>query len=160
MQEAFLEVSRRIDEYVDRRPMPFFLWVRLITGQKLIDAHRHHLGTLKRDAGRDHSVRAFPAASTITMAHALVDPASSPSSALQKVEVREKLSAALDALDEEDREVLALLYFEKLTNDEAAQALGLSYSGVRKRHVRALSRLRKELGELSGLLEVIRGADR
>ena len=130
---AFLEVAKRIDEYASRRPMPFFLWVRLITGQKLVAAHRHHLGTLKRDAARDYSVQAFPVASTITMAHALVDPASSPSSALQKAEVRDRLRTALDALDPEDREVLALLYFEKLSNDEAAHALGLSYSGVRKR---------------------------
>jgi hypothetical protein len=29
--------------------MPFFLWLRFLTAQKLLVLHRHHLGTKARD---------------------------------------------------------------------------------------------------------------
>ncbi len=65
--------------------------------------------------------------------------------------------AELGEMDEVDREVLVLRYFERLSNEETARALGLSVSGARKRHVRTLVQLRKDLAELgqisSGLLE-------
>ena len=44
LQEAYIEADRRFAEYVRDPAMPVFLWLRLVTGQKLIDLHRHHLG--------------------------------------------------------------------------------------------------------------------
>src|SRR4029077_9111564 len=50
LQEAYLEVHKRIPEYArDPAAMPFHLWLRLITGQKLTDIHRFHLGAKMRD---------------------------------------------------------------------------------------------------------------
>ena len=43
LQDAFLEISKHIDEYIEDPPLPFFLWLRKITGQQLIMAHRQHL---------------------------------------------------------------------------------------------------------------------
>src|SRR4051795_5028866 len=40
IQEAYLEVSRRLAEYLRDPSMPFFLWLRLMTGQKLALMHR------------------------------------------------------------------------------------------------------------------------
>src|SRR5262245_59984814 len=50
LQDACLEAAKRLPEYLRDRPLPFFLWLRHITGQKLIDAHRRHLGAKMRDA--------------------------------------------------------------------------------------------------------------
>ena len=44
LQDAFLEAARRLPDYLTNRPLPFFLWLRHITGEKLIDSHRRHLG--------------------------------------------------------------------------------------------------------------------
>jgi RNA polymerase sigma-70 factor (ECF subfamily) len=44
LQEAYLDVARRFPEYAARRDMPFYLWLRLLTGQKLAELHRRHLG--------------------------------------------------------------------------------------------------------------------
>jgi RNA polymerase sigma-70 factor (ECF subfamily) len=33
LQEAFLEVSKRAAEYAAREELPFFLWLRMMTGQ-------------------------------------------------------------------------------------------------------------------------------
>src|SRR5262249_56690789 len=56
IQESYLDVTRRFGEYRAGSPLPFFLWVRLLTGQRLIDLHRQHLGTKMRDAGLEVSL--------------------------------------------------------------------------------------------------------
>src|SRR6516164_4678721 len=40
LQEAYLDVARRFPEYRADPAVPFFLWLRLLTGQRLIDLHR------------------------------------------------------------------------------------------------------------------------
>src|SRR5580704_19486624 len=45
IQEAYLEASERLAEYLRQPSMPFFLWLRFLTGQKLLELHRHHLQT-------------------------------------------------------------------------------------------------------------------
>src|SRR5262245_28237098 len=44
IQEAQAEAAQRLDEYLANPTMPFFLWLRLITGQRLLTLHRRHLG--------------------------------------------------------------------------------------------------------------------
>src|SRR5436305_10105684 len=63
IQDAYLEVARRLDEYLRRPALPFFLWLRLVVGEQLTNLHRHHLGTQRRDAGREVSLEreALPA---------------------------------------------------------------------------------------------------
>ena len=51
LQDAYLEASQKLAEYVSDPPLPFYLWLRHITGQKLIDVHRRHLGAQMRNAG-------------------------------------------------------------------------------------------------------------
>src|SRR5262249_28054363 len=48
IQEAFFEAAKRLPEYLAKKPLPFFLWLRHITGEKLVDAHRRHLGAKMR----------------------------------------------------------------------------------------------------------------
>src|SRR6516165_1379332 len=70
IQEAFLEARKRVPEWADNPELPFFLWLRLVTGQKLIDCHRHHLGAQMRDAGQEVSLfrGALPEASSASLA--------------------------------------------------------------------------------------------
>src|SRR5205085_11357598 len=51
LQEACLEASARLGEYLREPRMPFFLWLRFLTGQQLLALHRHHLGFQVRNAG-------------------------------------------------------------------------------------------------------------
>src|SRR5215471_20792874 len=46
LQDAFLEIHKRFGEYLQDKKdqLPFYLWLRLVTGQKMTDVHRHHLG--------------------------------------------------------------------------------------------------------------------
>lgn len=145
LQDAFLEISRRLAEFRAKRPMPFFLWVRLLTGQKLAEFHRRHVRAAQRTVAREITPGSIPSASSASLAKAFVDPGRSPAHKAAGREVLARIRSALERLDELDREVLALRYFEGLTNDEAAHVLGLSSSSAKRRHVQALRRLRAEL---------------
>jgi RNA polymerase sigma-70 factor (ECF subfamily) len=145
LQEAFLEISRRLDEYLVRRPMPFFLWVRLQTGQKLAEFHRRHLEAALRDVGREVTPGSVPAASTASLANRFVDPGRSPSQEAEREEAVARIQRKLEGMEPIDHEILALRYFEGLSSDEAANVLGISLAGAKKRLVTALRRLRSAL---------------
>lgn len=61
---------------------------------------------------------------------------------------RPALAEALDRLPEGDRELLRLLAWEELTQEEAAVALGTSVGAIRVRLHRARARLRAELAAI------------
>jgi RNA polymerase sigma-70 factor (ECF subfamily) len=73
-----------------------------------------------------------------------------------RAEVKVRLQEALNAMDPADREVLALRHFEQLSLAEAALELGVSEEAAKKRHVRAVRRLRDVLAGLPGGLEALR----
>jgi RNA polymerase sigma-70 factor (ECF subfamily) len=145
LQEAFLEISRRLDDYLARRPMPFFLWVRLQTGQKLAEFRRRHLEAAQRDAAREVTPGSIPAASSASLANRFADPGPSPSQEAAREEALARVQAKLEGMEEVDREILALRYFEGLSSEEAATVLGISLAGAKKRLVMALRRLRSAL---------------
>src|SRR5262249_30773417 len=60
LQEVFLEASEQRGDYLNRRPMPLFLWLRGIATNKLLELHRHHLATQMRDARREVSLHRGP----------------------------------------------------------------------------------------------------
>ena len=70
LQEAYIDMEERLPEYVRDRSFTTYLWLRLVTGQRLMQIHRHHLGTAMRDAGREVSLYrgALPQASSISLA--------------------------------------------------------------------------------------------
>ena len=154
LQEAYLEASKRLADYVREPSLPVSLWLRHITGQKLIDAHRRHLGAEKRDAGRDVTLHrgAFPAASSASLAAHLLGKLTSPSQAAVKAELRVQLQDALNNMDALDREVLTLRHFEQLSNSDAAKVLGIDVSAASNRYVRAVRRLRTILTNTPGFL--------
>ncbi len=149
LQESFLEASRRLPDYSSKRPMPFYLWLRHIAGQKLVDAHRRHLGARRRDAGQEVSLRlgGSPTADSDSMAVELTGGLTSPSQAVAKAELRERLEQLLAAMESLDREILALRHFEQLSNAEVAEALSISPSTAASRYFRALRRLREAAGD-------------
>lgn len=152
VQEALLDASQRLDEYSRNPAIPFFLWLRQITVHKLLDVHRRHLGAKMRDARQDLSLHhgPYPAADSASLAAHLLGKMTSPSNAAIRAENRLRVQDALNGMDELDREMLALRHFEQLSNVEAAQVLGMNPSTASSRYLRALKRLKQELGNLPG----------
>jgi RNA polymerase sigma-70 factor (ECF subfamily) len=155
IQESFIDAARRLKEYVDHPSIPFFVWLRRLTGQRLVEQHRRHLGAQARDASRDVSLfhGSFPEASAADLAANLLGEFTSPSQAVIRVEQRMRLQDALDSLEPIDREILVLRHFEQLTNGEVSEVLNLDKSAASKRYVRAMERLRDVLKAMPGGLE-------
>jgi RNA polymerase sigma-70 factor, ECF subfamily len=150
VQEAYLEVSQKLGDYLVDPKIPFFLWLRLMTGQKLALEHRKHLGVQARNAAREVSLHhgAYPAASSAALAAQLLGRISTPSHAAMRADLRVRIQEALNRMEPLDREVLALRHFEQLSNAETALVLGIKETAACNRYVRALERLRKILGQL------------
>src|SRR5712692_4469109 len=106
IQDAYVEVAERLDEYLRDPQMPFFLWLRLVVGERLMRLHRHHLGTQMRDAGREVSLYrgALPAASSVALAAQLLGRYTSPTQAALRAERLLRVQEAINALDPLDRE--------------------------------------------------------
>jgi RNA polymerase sigma-70 factor (ECF subfamily) len=151
IQEVCLEAAAALAEYLRRPAMPFFLWLRGITGNKLLELHRHHLGTQMRDARREVSLRgASPEATSAALAARLLGQATRPSEAAIRAEAKARLQEALNGMDPLDREVLALRHFEQLSPAETAQVLGITKKAAGMRYLRALKRLKEILTGLPG----------
>lgn len=148
IQEVYLEAARGLEQYCQEPPLPFYLWLRHITGQKLVDAHRRHLGAQARDAFRECTVYngAMPEPSSASVAAQLLGKLTTPSQAAVRVELTLRIQETLNSMEEVDREVLVLRHFEQMSNSEVAQVLGLSESAASKRYIRALERLDRILG--------------
>ena len=152
LQEAYLELSRCLADYLRNPAVPFFLWLRYLTGMKLNALHRHHLGTKARAAGREVPLHgALPRASSVSLAAQLLGRLTTPSQAAVRAELRLRVQDALNAMEPLDREVLALRHFEQLSNAETAQVLGIGETAASNRYVRALKRLKGALQDVPGL---------
>jgi RNA polymerase sigma-70 factor (ECF subfamily) len=158
LQEAYMEFSRSLADYLRNPSLPFFLWLRYLTGMKLQALHRKHLGVKARDARREVSLHGgmLPQASSISLAAQLLGQYTTPSQAAVRAELQLRIQDALNAMDAIDREVLTLRHFEQLTNGETAQLLGLSETAASNRFVRALRRLKEILLDTPGLADSVR----
>jgi RNA polymerase sigma-70 factor, ECF subfamily len=153
IQEAYLEATARLAEYLRNPSMPFFLWLRFLTGQKLVTLHRHHLGAQMRDPCQEVPLDQgpLPEASSAALAAQLMGHDTRPSEAAIRAEMKIQVQEALDGMDRLDREVLALRHFEQLTNAEAARVLQIKETAAGKRYLRALGRLREILTQIPGI---------
>lgn len=147
LQETFMVVQNRYHDFVAKPTVPFYVWMRSLAGQVLIDMHRRHLGAQKRAVGREVSMHErLPFHSTSTSLGSLLAASGlSPSNAAIKAEQLELLRDSMEQMNEMDREVLVLRHLEHMTNGEVAAALGIDKSAATKRYVRALKRIKERI---------------
>lgn len=148
VQEAQLEVTRRIRDFLDRQPMPFHLWVKKAAYERMLSLRRRHVASQRRAVGRECRL---PDDSSLALARPLVSRAC-PSGDAQAREFAERVAAAVSGLDEVDRDILLMRQVEGLSYDEAACLLGVTPAAARQRYGRALLRLRQVLKD-NGLME-------
>lgn len=151
LQEAYLDAVKRLPHFADSQPMSFFVWLRLVVGQTLIDVHRRHLGAKMRDAEREESIQQqLSEGTSISLSFHLLAHLTSPSQSAVRQELISLVEEALGGMSDTDREVLALRHFEELTNNEVAEVLGLERKAASIRYVRALARLKTVLQKIPG----------
>jgi RNA polymerase sigma-70 factor, ECF subfamily len=149
VQDVLLEASQRLDDYLRDPSMPFHLWLRQLAKDRMIDLHRRHRGAQRRSVDREQPLVSPGAGdrSSVDLAGQIADGELTPAAASIRRELEQRFLAALDQLDEDDREIILMRHFEQLGNSEVAQVLKLSQAAAGMRYLRALRRLRAVLGE-------------
>jgi RNA polymerase sigma factor (sigma-70 family) len=135
VQEAFVSAWRALARYDLRRP--FGVWLRAIALNKCRDrARRQAVRRLilgERDAESGEAQRQ-------------ADPAPDAESALLAAQRRADLDQAIARLPQQLKEPLLLTYFEDLSQQQAAELLGISVKAVETRVYRARQKLAVALG--------------
>lgn len=104
IQEAYIEIARRIRDYTSNPTVAFYVWVRQITWQTLVSVHRRHLGQKRHPNMEVRLNRNNPNETTFSIAEALVGQLTSPSGAARRQEDYDQLREALSTMDDTDRE--------------------------------------------------------
>jgi RNA polymerase sigma-70 factor, ECF subfamily len=130
VEETFLICWRRLDDV----PEPALPW--------LIGVAKRVLSNRRRSDSRLAALRR-------RLAHAKPDP---PPGRTDDSTLHEEVRRALSSLRDADREVIELLVWQELTQDQAAEVLGCTRNAVTKRFRRARSRLEALLPSIRTLL--------
>ena len=108
LEEVYLDAHQRMRHYLKRPELSFYIWLRQLTTQRLIDIHRRHLKAEMRDVKQEISIHRHHASSTsASMAMLLVAHLASPSQMAMQDELVMQIEEALESMDEIDREILA-----------------------------------------------------
>jgi RNA polymerase sigma-70 factor, ECF subfamily len=130
-QETFLRVFRAAGEFDPRGPATLRSWILCIARRLCQDRARH--------VRRGVEVAIPPPDAS--------DPAEGPEDRLASARLGERLRAAVGALPEEQRVVIALREWEGLEYEEIAAVEGVPVGTIRSRLARARAALRDALGD-------------
>lgn len=140
VQETQLEAFDRLADFLQRRPMPFGLWLLKTAHQRLLKIQRFHMTAERRSVRREVPL---PERSSLELAQRLIAGGSTPSQQLGRRELAQRVREVLAELTEIDREIVLLRNFEGLSNNDVAALLDIEPDAAKKRYTRALMRLHR-----------------
>lgn len=143
IQEAFADAVRRYQSYRPEGGMSPYLWLRFLTLQQLLIAHRKHLSVKARTATLESPLDVIQAMSVEadSVVESLLGAGSSPSEKAVRNEELQQLAVSIEQMDSVDREILVLRHFEQLEFSEISTILDMSYDAVSSRYRRSLRKL-------------------
>ena len=144
LQEVSIEAVRVLPK-TDLSTWDPLNWLFQLSQRKIIDAHRKHFASKKRDAGREMAIPDGTEAAGL--ADLLAASMTTPSAAFSRDQRQLRMMAALELLPEDQREALRLRYLVGLPSKEIAAKLGKTNGATRVMISRALSRLHELLLE-------------
>ncbi len=143
VQDVFLTLATRIDRFEGRSALGTWIY-RIATNAALVTLRRkraqlevsleEHLPRFKEDGHRDGE-----------RSYLLADWSQNPDAELLDGEARAVLSRAIERLPDPYQAVLVLRDVDELSNDEAAEILGVSIATIKSRLHRARMALREQL---------------
>jgi RNA polymerase sigma-70 factor (ECF subfamily) len=147
VQEVYLEVQRTFGQFRGDTEAEFLGWLRRMLAAHATMAVRRYCGTRGRDVRLERRLADEVDRSSQAIGFALADRQSSPSQRAVRREQAVLVAAALEALPADYRDVIVLRHLEGLTFPEVARRLGRSLPSVKNVWIRALSLLRRSLGD-------------
>jgi RNA polymerase sigma-70 factor (ECF subfamily) len=139
VQDALAEAHRRLPGYAAERRIPFYLWLRRIAWDRLLQMRRHHIEAKRRSVLRE-DLMPLSHESELILAERLAE-TSTPSNQLLRHEIEQRVRQAIAQLPEIDREVIVLKHLEELSFEETAVVLDISVAAVYSRYYRAVAKL-------------------
>lgn len=122
----------------------FRAWLFQSALRKVLDRHRYY-HQAKRDIGREVNLLASASSRSRASLSALLVELGSPSSGVAADEELRRLGAAVDSLNEDQRLVVELAYFQACPQREIAELIGRSEVAVRSLLARALARIARSM---------------
>jgi RNA polymerase sigma-70 factor (ECF subfamily) len=150
IQDTLAVAFRRLPDYLQKEPVPFYPWLRQIALDRLADLYRRHILARKRSVDLEEDLH-LSDASAAELATRVLSEGTGPLSGLLRQEVQRHIHRALALLKKDDHEIIFMRYLEGLDTRAAAEVLGISESAAKLRLLRSVRRLRQaldiELGE-------------
>ncbi len=88
VQESLATAHKRLPKYLSEQPLPFYVWLRQIAWNHLVDLHRRHVQAERRSVTREHPWDiALSDQSALKLADRLPATVSSPSRRLLRAEL-------------------------------------------------------------------------
>ena len=150
-QQALLEACQALPNFRGSTEAELIAWLRSILAGVLGDAFRRYHATQARDPAREVSLEAELDGSSRRLGQLLADTGPLPSAEAVRHEQGVLLANALSRLPEDYREVIVLRNLEGLSHEDVAARMGRAVGAVRMLWLRALSCLRRELGQGSDI---------
>jgi RNA polymerase sigma-70 factor, ECF subfamily len=143
VQETFLEAQRDFERFHGTTADELLAWLRRVLLHNVADFTRRYRDTAKRGACREMPLEAGSSGSP--------DPeprAGNPSPSQEAIarEEAERFARALERLPDDHRRVILLRYQEGQPFEEIGRRLGRTPNAARMLWLRAVERLKKELG--------------
>lgn len=145
LQNALLRLWTALGQVTPRSAHEFYTLAALQIRRELIDLARRYYGPKGIGANQASGVQGDPSAST--------PPADRADSTLEpsRLAIWSEFHERVDTLPREEREVFDLLWYQGLTQPDAAAVLGISEATLRRRWLAARQRLHRALkGDLPG----------
>ena len=144
-QQTFLQIHLKCDQFEEgRKVRP---WLYTVATNQAIDCQRrnkrHRMASIDRRAQRDFEGEQGALIESLGGVEA--DPGEEAELVEQQIQVRR----AVDALPEQTRQVVMLVYFQGLKYREAADILGIPVGTVKSRLHAAIEKLSESIGEVN-----------
>ncbi len=140
LQDAFVEVVQRIDEFEGHDEKTFLAWVRMIVVNAARQTHRRMHATKRKQPSTTSQLE--------SLARAIARPEHSPASNLARVEQLELVLRALEQLSDDHRYVIEQFVLRNRPVKDVAEALDRSEPATRMLLSRARAALTMELAKL------------
>ena len=145
VQETLLDAFQQFANFRGTEAGELLAFLRTILARRLADKFRFHHAK-KRDLRRERALEEALIQSSIAVERALASPDPSVTSKAIHAERAVQLADALERLPQDYRDVVVLREVQKQSFEEVAMQMERTSGAVRMLWVRALERLRKEMG--------------
>ena len=139
LQTAFMQARARWADFA-RSGMTLEAWFYRIILNCLLD-DRDFQTRQKRDYRAEVG---WPDQSSVQFAMGLQNPVTSPSEAVGRRELQEKIERILGRLSAEHQQIMVLIHYGDMSKEQAAAILGIEGNAARARYARARARFREQ----------------